>query len=122
VNQILAPSAFKIGSGGFWIDSAELLRRFEDAGNQLGKGWSVHISVYEVSHCDPAQGSCGPGYGNDPGAAQVIRAGIQPKLAFELFLVHDGVGANATGFSIPYDAIAWTGTQPHLKGVIQDFK
>ncbi len=122
VNQILAPSALKIGSGGFWMDSAELLRRFQDNGNELGKGWSVHAAVYEVSHCDPTQGSCGPGYGNDPGSASVIRAGIQPELAFYLSLVHNGVGANVVGFSIRYDTIAWTGTQPGLKGVIQDFK
>jgi hypothetical protein len=38
----------------------------------------------------------------------------------ELTLLHDHIPGEALAFSIQYDALAWTTTQPDLKGVIQD--
>ncbi len=125
--SILFPEPMLLGKGGFWYQAARALAASakQNHGEPSGS-WSVVTSVWEVSHCDHTAGSCGPGYGNDPGSAEVIRGGIQPELAFELSFEHNGVvgksvTGNFDGFAIPYDAIAWTGTQQHVQGVIQDF-
>jgi alpha-tubulin suppressor-like RCC1 family protein len=128
MNQLAVPSFLKVSNGGFWWASAEAIRKIIDIGESNNPpsleslvGWSLETSVYEVSHCDHQRGTCGPGYGNEPGRDVVNNAGIQPELVFELRLVHAGVAVEQLGFSITYDALAWTTTQPHLQGVIQDF-
>ena len=126
MNQLAVPSFLKVSNGGFWWASAQAIRKIIDIGesqNHLESlvGWSLETSVYEVSHCDHEHGTCGPGYGNEPGRDGVNNAGIQPELVFELRLVHAGVAVEQLGFAITYDALAWTTTQPCLQGVIQDF-
>lgn len=90
--------------------------------------------MYEVSHCDHQKGTCGPGYGNEPGFDVVNNAGIQPELVFELSLVYDGESTASADtqlpplgqtveqlvFPIQYDALAWDTTQPGRNRVIQD--
>ncbi|HTV12325.1 MAG TPA: hypothetical protein VME20_10765 [Acidimicrobiales bacterium] len=77
--------------------------------------------MYEVSHCDDQAGSCGPGYGNHPGSADVYNAGIEPKLVFLLAFRHNGVTLEQAAFLVTYDALAWAETQPDLEDVIQDY-
>jgi hypothetical protein len=122
VNQILAPNFLKMGDGGFWWASAQDIYRVINAyGAGLESGWSLNTKVYEVSHCDNAEGGeCGPGYRNNVGNSATIRSGVQPELVFELTLLHDKIPGEALAFSIQYDALAWATTQPCLKGVIQD--
>ncbi len=120
--RTLLPSLFGVVPGGFWYDTAQALRRYQDAGHDFTlEDWSIQTSVYEVSHCDPHHGSCGPGYASTSGAP-AVKAGIEPELVFELSLSHDHMAVVQSAFHIVYDAIAWTRTQAHLKEVIQDFK
>jgi hypothetical protein len=132
MNQLAFSKAFsgvfsplRVGTGGFWWASAQDVERIALAGGRLTLanvfGWSLDTSVYEVSHCDAQHGSCGTGYGNRPGDDEVLHPGIEPELAFELSLVHNGVAVEQLGFGITYDALAWTTTQPDLLGVIPDF-
>lgn len=123
VNQVAVPNFLKMGNGGFWWASAGYILPVLNAyGDGQATGWTLTTTVYEVSHCsDPGDGECGPGYRNDVGTSSVIRAGIQPELTMELTLSHNNTTAvEALDFDIPYDALAWTTTQPELKGVIPD--
>ena len=123
MNQLAVPSFLKVGNGGFWWASAQTIRTSEDAGGPSSATdvWSLDTTVYEVSHCDNQQGSCGPGYRNEPGSHIALNEGIQPKLVIELTLSRNHVAVEEEGFSIQYDALAWTTTQPNLEGVVQDF-
>ena len=142
-------SSLEVGHAGFWWASAQDIHRIvgqtrvrlgglAPAGKPARYGanvtpttinlpspsslldFSLHVSVYEVSRCDNQQGTCGPGYGNEPGSDVVNNAGIQPQLVFELSLSHAGVAVEQLGFVIQYDALAWTNTQDHLMAVIRD--
>ena len=123
VNQVAVPNFLKMGDGGFWWASAEYIHEVLNAhGEGQATGWTLSTTVYETSHCsDPEDGGCGPGYRGDVGASVVARAGIQPELTIELSLSHNNTTpVEALDFDIPYDALAWTTTQPGLTGVIQD--
>jgi hypothetical protein len=112
-------SALDIG-GGFWWDSALHIEADVNAyGLPAEKGWALETTVYEVSNCDIDSGACGAGYRNDVGFGSPIREGIEPQLVFELTLLNPGPEV-AQSFTIGYDALAWTTTQPNLKGVMQD--
>jgi hypothetical protein len=112
----------QIGNGGFWWASAQDVQHAIDEGrfDPSDPDWSLDVSVYEVSHCDTQAGTCGPGYGNSPGSADVFNAGIDPKLVFLLAFKHDGITLESSAFDITYDALAWAETQPDLEDVIQD--
>jgi hypothetical protein len=123
MSQLAIPSFLRAGNGGFWWAAANDIRHVLLTTSQPTFDtykWSLSTQVYEVSHCDPSAGKCGPGYGNAPGSAAVINPGIEPNLVIELSLVHAGVSVEDAGFVIPYDALAWATTQPNLQGVIQD--
>jgi hypothetical protein len=123
VNQVAVPNILKIGNGGFWWASAGYIHEILNAyGAGQATGWTLSTTVYETSHCtNPEAGDCGPGYRNDPGSSVVARQGIQPELTIELSLSHNGgAPVEALDFDIPYDALAWTTTQPDIEGVIQD--
>jgi hypothetical protein len=122
MNQLEVPSFLKVGNGGFWWAGAQVMREDLAAyGATVDNGWSLDTTVYEVSHCGNAQdGACGPGYRNSVGSSAPIRDGEQPELVIELTLSHDHGPVEALAFSTQYDALAWTTTQPDLKGVIQD--
>ena len=63
--------------------------------------WSIQLKVFEVSNCDPARGDCAPGYGNNPGFAQVLRDGIQPQLHFFITLLYQGHPVVQQDFDLP---------------------
>jgi hypothetical protein len=108
---------FDIGADGAWWGVAQQLSKTHDD----YKGYGLVLKVYEVSTCQQGK-DCEPGYANDPGEANVLREGIDPELAFYLTLTYQGYNFGSYNFMLPYDAIAWTETQPNLKGVINDFK
>jgi hypothetical protein len=146
MKHVGVPPFLKHGNGGFWWDTADLIRqKYEDAGvdwngrtgplsHSFTERFHLEASVYEVSHCDHQKGTCGPGYGNEPGFDVVNNAGIQPELVFDLSLVYDGPSSDSADkqlpplgqtveqleFPIQYDALAWDTTQPGMQGVIQD--
>ena len=123
INQVAVPDFLKIGTGGFWWASAEYIHGVLNAyGAGQATGWTLSTAVFEVSHCsDPSKDACEPGYRADVGYSVPGRSGIQPELVMELSLSHNG-GAQVeeVAFDIPYDALAWTTTQPDLIGVIHD--
>jgi hypothetical protein len=123
INQVAVPDFLKIGTGGFWWASAEYIHEILNAyGTGQVPGWTLSTAVYEVSHCsDPSNDACEPGYRSDVGFSVPGRSGIQPELVMELTLSHNGAApAEEVAFDIPYDALAWTTTQPDLTGVIHD--
>ena len=123
MNQLALPDFLKGGNGGFWWASAEAIRRSEDASAVVAPDdvWSLDTTVYEVSHCDNQEGSCGPGYRNKPGSHLSFNRGIQPQLVIDLTLRRNNSPVEEGEFVIQYDALAWTTTQPNLERVIQDF-
>ena len=119
---------------GIWWAWANELKKVEDGekikidiGGQIREvkadltHWGVKLEVFEVSECDPMKGACAPGYGNDPGFAQVLRDGIQPQLHFVITLLYQGHAYRREDFDMPYDAIAWTESQHNLLRVTPEF-
>jgi hypothetical protein len=126
---------FQVLSAGAWWDLAWLIKYdqthagFRAGGRQYTQadshsGYGARLYVYEVSTCDPAKGACLPGYGNDPGSADVLRPGVTPALYFELWLTYRGSPEALVNYNglMPYDALAWTESQWDLKGVVRDSK
>ncbi len=122
IGQALLPFEFlHVGTGGFWHAAAESVRRYEERHRDLGDDWTFMTSVYEVSYCEPTERSCGPGYGRDDFSGEVLTPGIHPNLAFALTFMHGDSVAEQQVFSLGYDRLAWTRTQPHLLEVFKDF-
>ena len=97
-----------IGAGGLLWRYAQTLDFLKKHRDHAFGSQSTELKVYEVSHCDPDKGSCGPGYGNVIGSGTVVNPGIQPELYFEFSAQHHGFAHSfpPTSFTIPYDAVA----------------
>jgi len=91
-----------LAAGGVLYDDAEILSgQLKKLNDQLAaRPEEIHLEVYEVSNCDQAEPSCGPGY--------KYSDGIKPQLCFD-FDGSDGYpGAWADSFCISqYDAFAF---------------
>jgi len=97
-----------LAAGGVVYDDAEILSgQLKKLNDQLAaRPEEVHMAVYEVSNCDQADPSCGPGY--------KYSDGIKPQLCFN-FDGSDGYpGAWADSFCInQYDAFAFAESMGH---------
>jgi hypothetical protein len=108
----LAPAHFF--SGGLWWRYAETLAGLRQRHDPAFGSQTTELKIFEISHCDPSKGSCEPGYGNAIGSSAVLNPGIQPELYIEFRSQHDSFhhSFGPTSFTLPYDAVAWTETQP----------
>jgi hypothetical protein len=116
---------FNLGADGLWWGIAESLRYLQEHHDPAFRPLPIKLDIYEVSHCDPTLGRCGSGYRNAAGTDLVDNEGLQPELYVQFYVgwAHSkGVtGGSVYDFRIPYDAIAWTQTQPllgKLRGVL----
>ncbi len=103
---------FHVGADGLlWKYSTALAFLAENHDPAFG-AQSIHLDVYEVSHCKRGA-HCGPGYRD-------FSDGIQPELYFVFDAEHSPTehSFGPYTFTIPYDPNGWTESQHGLKGVL----
>jgi hypothetical protein len=111
---------FSIGAGGLMWKYAQTLASLKKHHDPAFGSQSTELKVYEISHCEPDLGSCGPGYGNVIGTDTVTNPGIKPQLYIEFKAQHNEfTHAFTTSFTIPYNAVVWAEVQHHLEGVFK---
>jgi len=77
MSQLAIPSFLRAGNAGFWWAAANDIHHILVTTSQPTFDtyqWSLSTTVYEgLALASPITGPCGPGYGNKPGSAAVVK-------------------------------------------------